>query len=66
VFSAPSLDVITIPLRIKAVPVPMSIGNTMKGKGVKTMTERGTTANERERDTKEGGMSMRMLAEREG
>jgi hypothetical protein len=44
----------------------MSIGNTMKGKGVKSMTERGTTANESARDTKEGGMSMRMLAEREG
>jgi len=44
----------------------MSIGKTMKGKGGKTMTERGTTANERERATKEGGMSMRMLAEREG
>jgi hypothetical protein len=44
----------------------MSIGKTMKGKGVKSMTERGTTANERESDTKEGGMSMRMLAEREG
>ena len=42
--------------------VPVGIGHTMKGTGVQTMTEIETTANEIESETREGGMTMMILA----